>query len=201
MTQMQGGEAEDKKEKTPVEAERTNFKQSRTIMPNILVTGTPGTGKTFLCELIVAEHNLQYINFGDLVKQNPNLQHLWNSELQCYDLTDEAEDLIMDQMEPLILQRNCIVEHIDARPFAEDWFDYVIVLTAKIEILGSRLEDRGYSEDKIKENIDSEIFGVCLERARESYPADIIIELPSESLEQMEYSKTFVGGLITGPNQ
>ena len=37
-------------------------------LPNILVTGTPGTGKTTTSEMIANATGLEQINVGDLVK-------------------------------------------------------------------------------------------------------------------------------------
>ena len=37
-------------------------------LPNILVTGTPGTGKTTTSEMIANVTGLEQINVGDLVK-------------------------------------------------------------------------------------------------------------------------------------
>ena len=37
--------------------------------PNILITGTPGTGKTLLCTLLAERTNMNYVNVGDVVKQ------------------------------------------------------------------------------------------------------------------------------------
>lgn len=37
--------------------------------PNILITGTPGTGKSTLCEIISSITGMNYINIGDLVKK------------------------------------------------------------------------------------------------------------------------------------
>ena len=45
--------------------------------------------------------------------------------------------------------------------FEEDWFDIVFCLRAEIEVLNKRLEERGYGEEKIKNNLESEIFQVC----------------------------------------
>jgi broad-specificity NMP kinase len=45
---------------------------------------------------------------------------------------------------------------------------------------------RGYSLKKIQENNEAEIMQVVLEEARSSYPAEIIVELQSESMEQLE---------------
>ena len=38
--------------------------------PNILVTGTPGTGKSVVCEVLKEATGLQYYNVGDIVKEH-----------------------------------------------------------------------------------------------------------------------------------
>lgn len=45
---------------------------------------------------------------------------------------------------------------------------------------------RGYSELKLQENLDVEIFDVLLQEARESYDEEIVVELTSENDEDIE---------------
>lgn len=45
---------------------------------------------------------------------------------------------------------------------------------------------RNYNEAKLTENIDAEIMEVILEEARESYDEEIVIELRSDSAEDMD---------------
>ena len=55
---------------------------------NVLITGTPGTGKSILAAALSRRTGLNYINVGDLVKQN-ELHDGWNEEFQAYDLNDD----------------------------------------------------------------------------------------------------------------
>ncbi|KAK2955602.1 putative Adenylate kinase isoenzyme 6 like protein [Blattamonas nauphoetae] len=150
---------------------------------NILVTGTPGTGKTTLCQRLSEQLHLNYLHFGSFARNIPVLQDLWNEQMQCYDLDDEAENMIMDEMEPLMEQGRCIVEHHDARPFPERWFGLVILLRSSTEQLFDRLSSRQYSQEKVQENIQAEIFNICKEQAEESYSPSIILELQSNTLD------------------
>lgn len=43
-----------------------------------------------------------------------------------------------------------------------------------------------YPENKLQENMDSEIMQVLLDEARESYDEEIIVELRSDSSEEIE---------------
>jgi adenylate kinase len=45
---------------------------------------------------------------------------------------------------------------------------------------------RNYPLKKIQENNEAEIMQVVLEEARTSYPAEIVVELKSESMEDLE---------------
>ena len=50
--------------------------------PNVLVTGTPGTGKTTLCEQVAGATGLKHVNVGDLVKTQ-QLDTGWDEEFEC----------------------------------------------------------------------------------------------------------------------
>lgn len=56
--------------------------------PNILVCGTPGTGKTTTCELVAAATGLQHINVGDLVKKE-ELHNGWDEEFECWVIDED----------------------------------------------------------------------------------------------------------------
>lgn len=45
---------------------------------------------------------------------------------------------------------------------------------------------RNYPEEKLQENLDSEIMEVLLSEARESYDEEIIVELKSDTTDEME---------------
>lgn len=55
--------------------------------PNILVTGTPGTGKTTTCQQVIEAIGFTHVNVGDWVKQH-ELHSGWDEEHDCY-ITDE----------------------------------------------------------------------------------------------------------------
>lgn len=52
--------------------------------------------------------------------------------------------------------------------------------------LYDRLEARQYLKQKLLENLDAEIMEVLLEEARESYDAEIVVELQSNKLEDLD---------------
>lgn len=111
-------------------------------MPNILITGTPGTGKSSLA--------------AELVKYLPDCTHIDVSKLSIelgftsgrdeeLDSLYLDEDKMLDYMEDVLLirsNRNYIVEYHGSDLFPEKWFDLVVILRTSTEALYSRLEKR-----------------------------------------------------------
>lgn len=88
---------------------------------------------------------------------------------------------LMDFLEPQMESGGNIVEYHSCDFFPERWFDAVFVIQCNNTILYDRLQERGYNERKIKENIECEIFQMVLNEAKESYAEDIITPLQGES--------------------
>ncbi|XP_022758718.1 adenylate kinase isoenzyme 6 homolog [Durio zibethinus] len=149
--------------------------------PNILVTGTPGTGKTTTSSALVEATQLHHINIGDLVREK-NLHDGWDDDLQCHVIN---EDLVCDELEDMMEEGGNIVDYHGCDFFPERWFDLVVVLQTDNTVLYDRLSKRGYEGSKLSNNIESEIFQVLLEEAKESYPEDIVIALKSDNIEDI----------------
>mmetsp|Transcript_1183 Transcript_1183/g.1928 ORF Transcript_1183/g.1928 Transcript_1183/m.1928 type:complete len:176 (-) Transcript_1183:128-655(-) len=150
--------------------------------PNVLVTGTPGTGKSAFCEAAVESLDLKLVDVTELVKNH-----------ECHEGRDEAfdtlvldEDKLLDVMEPIMSEGGNIVDYHSCDFFPERWFQLVLVLTADTEVLFDRLQARGYSKKKVDENMECEIMQVVTESARESYDAEIVHCLSSNTLDDME---------------
>ncbi|KAG4186492.1 hypothetical protein ERO13_A08G047300v2 [Gossypium hirsutum] len=149
--------------------------------PNILVTGTPGTGKTTTSSALAEATNLRHINIGDLVKEK-NLHDGWDDDLQCHIIN---EDLVCDELEDVMEEGGNIVDYHGCDFFPERWFDLVVVLQTDNTVLYDRLSKRGYEGAKLSNNIECEIFQVLLEEAKESYSEDIVKALKSNNIDDI----------------
>ncbi|KAF5197342.1 Adenylate kinase isoenzyme 6-like protein [Thalictrum thalictroides] len=149
--------------------------------PNILVTGTPGVGKTTTSSLLADATQLNHINIGELVKQK-NLHDGWDDEFDCHIIN---EDLVCDELENIMDEGGNIVDYHGCDFFPERWFDRVVVLQTSNPVLYDRLSNRGYQGAKLSNNIECEVFQVLLEEAKGSYPEDIVIPLQSDSVEDI----------------
>ncbi|KAL4448646.1 hypothetical protein ABPG75_005865 [Micractinium tetrahymenae] len=150
--------------------------------PNILVCGTPGTGKTTLCQQVAEATGLKHINIGDLVKAQ-SLHSGWDDEFECLVID---EDKVCDALEDMMGEGGCIVDYHGCDFFPERWFDLVVVLQTDNSVLWERLEKRAYSQKKIQENVQCEIMHVIVEEATDSYREEIVHVLQSTTPEDME---------------
>ncbi|KAG1783801.1 P-loop containing nucleoside triphosphate hydrolase protein [Suillus placidus] len=152
--------------------------------PVIIITGTPGTGKSTHAQLLqdASPVPLKHINVGQLVKDN-SFHHGFDEQWQSYTVD---EDKLLDELEPLASAGGIILDWHTCEIFPERWADLVVVLRCNHTILWERLEKRNYPLKKIQENNEAEIMEVVLQEARDSYPQQIIVDLKSESSQDLE---------------
>ena len=62
----------------------------------------------------------------------------------------------------------------------------MVVLRTDSAHLYDRLKARNYTEAKLQENMDAEIMEVLLSEARESYAREIVVELTSNSTDEID---------------
>ena len=75
------------------------------LLPNILVTGTPGVGKTSLCCLLESQlpedydlSGFTYVKLAEMIREK-KLYQTWNEE---FDVPEFDEDMVCDELEPLM---------------------------------------------------------------------------------------------------
>ncbi|KAK9408439.1 coiled coil domain-containing protein [Crotalus adamanteus] len=138
--------------------------------PNILLTGTPGVGKTTLGKEIALRTDFTYINVGDMAKEG-ELYEGFDEEYECPILD---EDRVIDEMEDKMQDGGVIVDYHSCDFFPERWFNIVFVLRTENSFLYDRLENRGYKGKKLQDNIQCEIFQTIYEEAMSSYKEEIV---------------------------
>ncbi|GHJ89644.1 hypothetical protein NliqN6_6046 [Naganishia liquefaciens] len=158
--------------------------------PVILMTGTPGTGKSTTAALLASTSSipLKHLNISDIVKEN-SFHEGWDEEWSSWTLD---EDRLLDYLEDVINPRDApattgfIIDHHSPSMYPERWIDLAVVLRTDNEILYRRLEERNYKPNKIQENVSAEIMEVIPAETRESYEAEIVVELRSDGVDDGE---------------
>ncbi|KAG2290382.1 hypothetical protein Bca52824_049986 [Brassica carinata] len=149
--------------------------------PNILITGTPGTGKSTTASALAEATNFKHICVGDLVKEK-NLHDGWDDQFECHVIN---KDLVCDELEDIMEGGGNIVDYHGCDFFPERWFDRVVVFQTENSVLYDRLTRRGYSGTKLSNNIECEIFQVMLEEASDSYKEEIVTAMQSDTIEDI----------------
>ncbi|UJR31846.1 hypothetical protein I4U23_019322 [Adineta vaga] len=153
-------------------------------LPNIVICGTPGVGKSRLCqELCSANKSLKYLNINDIAKEQKFIFG-YDTENECQILDDDA---FHDYLEEEYFQQETppsglIIDYHSAGIIPEsDHIHAVFVIRCCNDKLYDRLKQRNYSDKKIEQNIQSEIFQVCLDEANETFDQSIVHELTNET--------------------
>ncbi len=130
----------------------------------IALTGTPGTGKTTVARLLP----YRIIDINALVRDGLNLGT--DPERGCLEADMDGLALRLKEMDI-----DAGANSTDSRDiaileghFSHFFADWAIVLRLAPAALRERLEKRGYSERKIKENLEAEALDVILVEAVEN---------------------------------
>ena len=125
------------------------------------MTGTPGVGKTTTSKLLASKLNAKYVSVTDVVKSK-NLVETVDEQRDTLvaDTKKVSEYLkqILDAVkENIVIEGHYVVDVVPAVKVTK-----VFVLRKDPTNLKQILEDRGYAEKKVWENISSEVLDVCL---------------------------------------
>jgi adenylate kinase len=150
----------------------------------ILVSGTPGTGKTTIGAKLAYIMGIPCYNAHD--------EAIRLGMVGSKDAMRDADIIDEDDIERMVddiasMNKSFILEGLLSH-YAMPAPDRIcVVVTCDIAILNLRLRERDYSERKIKENVDSEIFRVIENEAVER-GHDIILFDNSGGIEGLDES-------------
>lgn len=135
------------------------------LLPKLLIiTGTPGTGKSTLAKFLARTLGWKRL---DVAKHYPTIAIRYNQKKHCYDVdVEKFTKLVVEKSNQA--KRGLIVDTHIAHYLPPKLVNLCIVLTCSdLKELQRRLEKRNYSQNKIQENVQAEIFQVCLEEAKD----------------------------------
>lgn len=127
------------------------------------ITGTPGTGKSSIAQ--------------ELQKRGHTVVAL-TSTIEPYIL---EKDWVRDTL--VIDEERWAQEFPNIEGFVEGHLahlltcDRIVILRCRPDVLASRLRNRGYSEEKVHENIEAEACDVILIETLESYHDSFVLEI------------------------
>lgn len=128
----------------------------------ILVTGTPGTGKTTFAKKLARDLNYAYVDLRELAVRD-----------DFVDGKDEERDVLIIDTDRMMQQlakqlekhSKVVLDGHFSHDFPPDLTEACYVLKTRLPDLKRRLEERGYKTPKVRENMDAEIFDTCYQEA------------------------------------
>lgn len=126
----------------------------------VAVTGTPGVGKTTVACRLSDELDAEYFDVTQAVRDGAS---------SGYD--DERNVPVADvgELREVVSDGDVVIDGHIAHLLEPD---AVVVLRCSPDVLRSRLEERGWSDEKISENVESEALDIVLAEAVEAVGAD-----------------------------
>lgn len=144
----------------------------------IVISGTPGTGKSTLAKKLA--QGLGYSRL-DLSKRYKEISVGYDKEKKCYDVDfKKFSSLVIKKLRKS--EKGLIIDSHIAHLLPKRMVDLCIILTCSdLKRLERRLKKKGYSKKKIRENLDAEIFQVCLSEAKEEGHKVLVLDTSKEA--------------------
>lgn len=158
----------------------STLKKHRTV---IAVTGTPGTGKTALSKQLAKTLNFGYLSLSKAIKDG-NLSEGYDREKRCQIVSIARLNAYLKSFLSSSHQSWVLDGHL-SHYLPRGSVDLVISCTTELKTLQRRLKKRGYSEAKIRENLDSEIFSLCTQEAKEKGHALLVLDTTKRSISSL----------------
>ena len=160
----------------------------------MIVTGTPATGKTTAAKAIAKKLNMKYIDVNSVIKEH-KLSESYDKERKCYIVDANKLNKVLKQMIKDSDKKLVIDSHL-SHHIPQSCVALCIVTKCGLKELKQRLEKRGYSKAKVRENLDAEIFDICFNEAKEKGHDVVKIDTSKSSdlddvLDEIGFFKSF----------
>ena len=152
-------------------------------MKVIIISGTPGTGKTTLSKKLAKILGCRCIDVNEVVKKN-RLNKTYDKKKQCFavDISklNKALIKIINDSKKQGKEKYLIIDSHLSHYLPKKYVDLCIITKCNLKILQKRLKRKKYSKSKIRENLDCEIFDICLNEAKEKGHKILIVDTTRE---------------------
>jgi adenylate kinase len=161
-----------------------------------VITGTPGVGKHTSARIIADKVNAEIIDINHVAIDNNAI-----SEKTDLGLDVDVKRLAKLLEKMLNTKRNdlMIVGHLAPYVLKPEGIDMVAVLRRSPYELEKTLEERGYSADKARENVASEILGTALYDSLKTFSRSKVAEIDTTGKRPNETAEEILAALQKKP--
>lgn len=145
----------------------------------IVISGTPGTGKTTVASILAKKIKGIHIDLSELVLKE-----------KLYKKVDEKRETVIADLNSLVPRLTEIIKSTNSSIIVEGHYaeivpskfvDVAIILRTHPKELEERLKKKNFKESKVRENVEAEILGVCSYNALNTYEKEKIYEIDTTS--------------------
>ncbi len=131
----------------------------------IIITGTPGVGKTMLATVLVRNGEYERVDLHTKYKQ---ISERYDKRKQCYVIDYSKLVKLIEKKLKETATKGVVVDSHVTHFLPTKLVDLCVVLScSNLKLLRQRLYKRKYTAKKIQENMEAEIMQVCLNEAQE----------------------------------
>ena len=131
----------------------------------LIVTGTPGTGKTTFSKNLASDKGFEYLDVTKFIIEN-GISDGFDKKKDCEII--DIEKLNSGLIKLIKIKKDLIIDSHLSHYLPNEFIDKCYVTKCNLKELEKRLLKRGYSKEKVRENLDSEIFDICKIEAEEN---------------------------------
>ena len=132
-------------------------------MKVILVSGTPGTGKTTYAGKLAKKKGYLYVDVNKVIASN-KLSEGYDKKRKTKIIDTAKLNKVLIKLineEKKKKTKGLVIDSHLSHYLPKRYADLCVITKCSLKTLKKRLVKRGYDKDKVRENLDVEIFDVC----------------------------------------
>lgn len=136
-------------------------------MKTIIVTGVPGTGKTTLSKNLAKRLNFLYVDVNKLISKYKLYEGYDKKRKTKIVDVNKLIKFLIAEIKNFKKKKGIIIDSHLSHYLPKKYVDLCIVTKCNIKELHKRLKKKRFNKNKIKENLQAEIFDICYNEALE----------------------------------